>query len=100
MAAFAFASVVVTSVPIRTVFAALKPAFNPKGTVTAGNASQRSDGAAAVVVMSGERVKELGVKPLARFVTYAVTGVPPGIMGIGPVPATRKALDRAGARPR
>ena len=76
--------------------AALRPAFNPKGTVTAGNASQRSDGAAAVVLMSGERMKELGVKPLARFVTYAVGGVPPGIMGIGPVAAIPKALKLAG----
>jgi acetyl-CoA acyltransferase len=78
--------------------AALKPAFNPKGTVTAGNASQRSDGAAAVVVMSGERVKQLGVKPLARFVAYAVAGVPPGIMGIGPVQAIPKALKQAGLK--
>jgi acetyl-CoA acyltransferase len=78
--------------------AALKPAFNPKGTVTAGNASQRSDGAAAVVLMSGEKVKELGAKPLARFVTYAVGGVPPGIMGIGPVAAIPKALKRAGLK--
>ena len=78
--------------------AALKPAFGPKGTVTAGNASQRSDGAAAVVLMSGEKVKELGVKPLARFVTYAVGGVPPGIMGIGPVEAIPKALKRAGLK--
>ena len=78
--------------------AALKPAFNPKGTVTAGNASQRSDGAAAVVVMSGEKVKELGVKPLARFVTYAVGGVAPGIMGIGPIAAIPKALQRAGLK--
>ena len=78
--------------------AALKPAFNPKGTVTAGNASQRSDGAAAVVLMSGEKVKELGVKPLARFVTYAVGGVPPGLMGIGPVAAIPKALKRAGLK--
>ena len=77
---------------------ALKPAFNPKGTVTAGNASQRSDGAAAVVLMSGEKVKELGVKPLARFVTYAVGGVPPGLMGIGPVAAIPKALKRAGLK--
>jgi acetyl-CoA acyltransferase len=74
---------------------ALKPAFSPKGTVTAGNASQRSDGAAAVVVMSGEKVRELGLKPLARFVTYAVSGVAPGIMGIGPVEAIPKALKRA-----
>src|SRR2546430_172689 len=78
--------------------AALNPAFNPKGTVTAGNASQRSDGAAAVVLMSGEKVKELGLKPLARFVTYAVGGVPPGIMGIGPVAAIPKALQRAGLK--
>src|SRR2546428_10784540 len=77
---------------------ALKPAFNPKGTVTAGNASQRSDGAAAVVVMSGEKLKQLGLKPLARFVTYAVGGVPPGIMGIGPVAAIPKALKKAGLK--
>jgi acetyl-CoA acyltransferase len=78
--------------------ASLKPAFSPKGTVTAGNASQRSDGAAAVVLMSGEKVKELGLKPLARFVTYAVSGVPPGIMGIGPVAAIPKALQKAGLK--
>ena len=78
--------------------ASLKPAFNSKGSVTAGNASQRSDGAAAVIVMSGEKVKELGVKPLARFVTYAVGGVPPGIMGIGPVAAIPKALQQAGLK--
>ncbi len=74
----------------------LKPAFSPKGTVTAGNASQRSDGAAAVILMSGERMRELGIQPLARFVTYAVAGVPPGIMGIGPVQAIPKALKQAG----
>src|SRR6058998_2033147 len=78
--------------------AALKPAFNPKGTVTAGNASQRSDGAAAVVIVSGEKLKELGLKPLARFVTYAVGGVPPGIMGIGPVEAIPKALKQSGLK--
>src|SRR5438128_1132952 len=78
--------------------AALKPAFNPKGSVTAGNASQRSDGAAAVVIVSGEKLKELGLKPLARFVTYAVGGVPPGIMGIGPVAAIPKALSKAGLK--
>jgi acetyl-CoA acyltransferase len=75
--------------------AALKPAFNPRGTVTAGSASQRSDGAAAVLLMSGEKMKELGLTPLARFVTYAVGGVPPGIMGIGPVAAIPKALQQA-----
>ena len=78
--------------------AALKPAFNPKGSVTAGNTSQRSDGAAAVVLMSGEKVKELGIKPLARFVTYAVGGVAPGIMGIGPVAAIPKALKQSGLK--
>jgi len=78
--------------------ATLKTAFGPKGTVTAGNASQRSDGAAAVVLVSGEKLKELGVKPLARFVTYAVGGVPPGIMGIGPVVAIPKALKQAGLK--
>ena len=78
--------------------AALKPAFNPRGTVTAGNASQRSDGAAAVLLVSGERMKALGLKPLARFVTYAVGGVPPGIMGIGPVAAIPKALQQAGLK--
>jgi acetyl-CoA acyltransferase len=78
--------------------AALKPAFSPRGSVTAGNASQRSDGAAAVVVMSGDKVKQLGVRPLARFVTYAVGGVPPGLMGIGPVAAVSKALKLAGLK--
>ena len=78
--------------------AALRPVFNPKGSVTAGNTSQRSDGAAAVMLMSGEKMKELGVQPLARFVTYAVGGVPPGIMGIGPVAAIPKALKNAGLK--
>ena len=76
--------------------ASLKPAFSPRGVVTAGNASQRSDGAAVLVVMSGAKVKELGLKPLARFVAYAVGGVPPGIMGIGPVAAIPKVLRLAG----
>ena len=70
----------------------LKPAFNPKGTVTAGNASPLTDGAAAAVVMSEERAKALGVKPLGYFVDFQVAGVPPEIMGIGPVPAVRKLL--------
>ncbi|MEK7677629.1 MAG: acetyl-CoA C-acyltransferase [Verrucomicrobiota bacterium] len=78
--------------------AALKPAFNSKGSVTAGNTSQRSDGAAAVLLLSGEKVRELGLKPLARFVAYAVGGVAPGIMGIGPVVAIPKVLKRAGLR--
>jgi acetyl-CoA acyltransferase len=76
--------------------AKLRPAFAQGGMVTAGNASQTSDGAAAVVVMSAERAKALGVTPRARFVTYAVAGVPPEIMGIGPVEAIPKALKQAG----
>jgi acetyl-CoA acyltransferase len=76
--------------------AKLKPAFHVKGTVTAGNASQMSDGAAAVLVMDGSRARELGLKPLARFVAYATAGVEPERFGIGPVPAIRKALKLAG----
>jgi len=76
--------------------AGLKPAFSPKGIVTAGNASQMSDGAAATVVMSAKKAKELGLQPLARLVSYAVAGVPPEIMGIGPVEAIPKALKQAG----
>jgi len=74
----------------------LKPAFHVKGTVTAGNASQMSDGAAAVVLMSREKAEALGLKPLARFVSFAVGGVRPEIMGIGPVAAIPKALKYAG----
>ncbi|MGA9523457.1 MAG: thiolase family protein [Myxococcaceae bacterium] len=70
----------------------LKPAFNPKGTVTAGNASPLTDGAAAAVVMSEAKAQELGVKPLGYFIDLQVAGVPPDIMGIGPVPAVRKLL--------
>src|SRR5205085_601590 len=76
--------------------AKLKPAFHARGTITAGNASQMSDGAAATVVMSGERAKELGLQPLARFVAYATAGCPPEEMGIGPVYAIPKALRIAG----
>jgi acetyl-CoA acyltransferase len=76
--------------------AKLKPAFHARGTVTAGNSSQTSDGAAAVVVMSSTRAAALGLRPLARFVTYATAGVEPERFGIGPVPAIRKALARAG----
>ena len=74
----------------------LKPAFQVKGTITAGNSSQMSDGAAVAVVMSEERAKELGAKPLARFVAYATAGCPPEEMGIGPVFAIPKALKLAG----
>ncbi len=76
--------------------AKLKPAFKEGGTVTAGNASQMSDGAAMVMVMSAEKATRLGLKPLVRFVTFAVAGVPPEIMGIGPVEAIPKALRQAG----
>ena len=76
--------------------AKLRPAFHANGTVTAGNSSQMSDGAAAVVVMSLERARELGLTPLARFVAFATAGVEPERFGIGPVPAIRKALKLAG----
>lgn len=78
--------------------AALKPAFHARGTVTAGNSSQASDGAAAVVVMSLARAEALGVKPLALFRSYAVSGVAPEVMGIGPVEAIPKALSKAGLK--
>ena len=74
----------------------LKPAFKEGGTVTAGNSSQVSDGAAAVVIMSRAKAEALGIKPLVRFVSYAVGGVPPEIMGIGPMVAIPKALKLAG----
>ena len=76
--------------------AKLKPAFAAQGTVTAGNASQTSDGAAVVVVMDAERARELGIQPLARLVSYAVTGCLPEQMGIGPITAIPAALKRAG----
>jgi acetyl-CoA acyltransferase len=76
--------------------AKLKPAFHAAGTVTAGNSSQTSDGAAATLVMSADRARELGLRPLARMVTYATAGVEPERFGIGPVPAIRKALKQAG----
>ncbi len=74
----------------------LRPVFHARGTVTAGNSSQTSDGAAAAVVMSADRARELGVKPIARFVAYAAAGVSPDLMGIGPVAAVPKALKIAG----
>ncbi|MDQ3751160.1 MAG: acetyl-CoA C-acyltransferase [Acidobacteriota bacterium] len=77
-------------------FAKLKPVFHMKGTVTAGNSSQMSDGAAAVVIMSAEKAEQLGLKPLARFVAYATSGCLPEEMGIGPVYAIPKALKMAG----
>ncbi len=78
--------------------AKLKPVFQAGGAVTAGNSSQTSDGAAAAIVMSEKKAKELGLKPMARFVSFAVGGVPPEIMGIGPVVAIPKALVLAGLK--
>jgi len=74
----------------------LRPAFNKTGTVTAGNASGINDGAAAVIVMSAKKAKELGLTPMARIVSYANAGVDPKIMGTGPIPASRKCLEKAG----
>ncbi len=76
--------------------AALRPAFHARGVVTAGNSSQTSDGAAAAVVMSAEKAKQLGLQPLARFVSFAYAGCPPEEMGIGPIYAVPKALKLAG----
>lgn len=76
--------------------ATLKPAFKKDGSVTAANASGINDSAAAVIVMSKEKADELGIKPLARIVSYASGGVDPKVMGLGPIPASRKALDKAG----
>ena len=78
--------------------AKLRPAFKEGGTVTAGNASQMSDGAAAVIIMSAEKAEKLGLKPIARFVSFAVGGVEPDLMGIGPVVAVPKALKKAGLK--
>jgi acetyl-CoA C-acetyltransferase len=80
----------------RETLAKLKPVFRKEGTVTAGNASGLNDGAAAVVLMSAEKANQLGIKPLARIVSYAWAGVEPDLMGYGPVPATKKALAKAG----
>jgi acetyl-CoA acyltransferase len=76
--------------------AKLRPAFKANGTVTAGNSSPYSDGAAALLLMTADRAKELGLKPLARFITFATAGVDPDVMGVGPIKAVPKALKRAG----
>lgn len=76
--------------------AKLKPVFSPTGTVTAGNASGMNDGAAALVLMSAERARQLGCAPTGRYLGHAVAGVPPEVMGLGPVPAIRKLLARRG----
>ena len=79
--------------------AGLKPAFDKAGTVTAGNASGLNDGAAGVVVMTAKRAQQLGLTPLARIASYATVALDPSIMGMGPVPASKKALERAGWKP-
>ncbi len=76
--------------------AALKPAFKKDGSVTAANASGINDGAAAIIVMSREKADELGIKPMAKVVSYASGGVDPKVMGLGPIPASKKALAKAG----
>jgi acetyl-CoA C-acetyltransferase len=80
----------------KETLAKLRPAFKKDGTVTAGNASGINDGAAALVVMSAEKANELGLKPIARVVSYGSAGVDPSVMGLGPIDATRKALAKAG----
>ena len=81
------------------VLAGLRPAFDKTGTVTAGNASGLNDGAAAVVLMTAQKAQALGLKPLARIASYATVALDPSIMGMGPVPASQKALQRAGWKP-
>jgi acetyl-CoA C-acetyltransferase len=76
--------------------AGLRPAFKKDGSVTAGNASGINDGAAAVVVMTADKAAELGLKPIAKIVSFSSAGVDPAIMGTGPIPATRKCLEKAG----
>ncbi|WP_141432518.1 acetyl-CoA C-acetyltransferase [Bacillus sp. 03113] len=80
------------------ILSTLKPAFSENGTVTAGNSSQMSDGAAAVMIMEHEKAKTLGLKPLAKFRSFAVSGVPPQLMGIGPIAAIPKAIKLAGLK--
>jgi len=82
--------------PSMEALAKLRPAFREGGSVTAGNSSGINDGAAAVLIVEAERARELGLEPMARIVSTAVAGVDPAVMGVGPVPATRKALARAG----
>lgn len=79
--------------------AKLKPAFKPDGTVTAGNSSGINDGAAVIIVMSEKKARELGIEPMAFIRGYGSSGVDPAIMGIGPIRASRKALERAGWKP-
>ncbi len=82
----------------KEAMSALKPAFKKDGTVTAGNASGINDGAAAILVMSADKAKELGMKPSFKILSYAAAGVDPKVMGLGPIPATKKALAKAGLK--
>ncbi|MGO9117925.1 MAG: acetyl-CoA C-acetyltransferase [Desulfomonilaceae bacterium] len=82
----------------KEAMAALKPAFKKDGTVTAGNASGINDGAAAILVMSADKASELGMKPSFKILSYAAAGVDPKVMGLGPIPATKKALAKAGLK--
>src|SRR6185369_6658428 len=82
----------------REALGKLKPVFAAKGSVTAGNSSQTSDGAGCLILASEKAVKQFGLKPLARFVSYAIKGVPPHIMGIGPIEAIPAALKLAGLK--
>jgi acetyl-CoA C-acetyltransferase len=83
----------------KETMAKLRPAFSKDGTVTAGNASGINDGAAALVVMSAKEAERRGLTPLARIASFATAGVDPAVMGTGPIPASRKALERAGWKP-
>src|SRR5207237_1444898 len=78
--------------------AKLRPAFKKDGMVTAGNSSGLNDGGAAVVVMSGQKARELGLRPLATIRSYASAGVDPRVMGLGPIPSSRRALEKAGLK--
>ena len=78
----------------------LRPAFKKDGTVTAGNASGINDGAAAVVIMKSDRAEKLGIKPLARIASWATAGVDPAVMGSGPIPSSKKALEKAKWKPK
>jgi acetyl-CoA C-acetyltransferase len=89
----------ITQTPSAEALAGLRPAFDKAGSVTAGNASGLNDGAAAVMVMTAAKAAALGLRPLARIASYASAGLDPSVMGMGPVPAAKKALERAGWKP-
>ena len=84
------------TVPPAASLGKLRPAFDREGSVTAANASGLNDGAAAVIVMSADKAKELGLEPMATIAAYASSGVDPAIMGTGPIPASKRCLEKAG----